>query len=182
MEYPDAMGDLTRKLLLWIAKFGSQKDQIRETGLPQSALSKFFEEDRQTPYRVTLNHLERIAKTRGVRASQILLEAEDVELPGSREPRRGTLSVVDQARLAWEDLFDGDPLRGRRVLANLQHQEQLGYTDLISNVVRSIIDHGPNDAIPIVTKLLHDATKEIREAPKTAKLREGMAREYRRIR
>jgi hypothetical protein len=176
------MGKLTAKALKWIGNFGTRTEQVAATGLRQPDLTKMLSKNRKSPPRITLDHLETIAKRRLLEASQVLQEIEAVDLPEARVPRHGTLSVVDQARIAWEELFENDPLRGKRVLTNLQHQEALGYTDLVSNIVRAIIDNGPSDAIPLVTKLLHDATKETRETPKTAKLRAEMAREYKRIR
>jgi len=182
------MSDLNRKALLWIQKFGRQKDQIAETGLPNPTLTKLLDKEGKYGRRkgvqgkVTLDHINHIAKARRVYPSDVVLDIERVELEDAGIPRRGTLEVMDQARIAWEELFASDPLRGKRVLKNLQHQEALGYTDLISEVVRLVIDLGPAEAAPVVNNLLHEAGKKSRETPKMRERRAAMAKEYRQIR
>lgn len=71
----------------------------------------------------------------------------------------------------WEKLFRGNPARAKRVLGNLIEQERRGYTDLVSEIVALILEHGPDKAYRPIGKAIDRFEKAHSDSRKTQKKR-----------
>ena len=127
---------------------------------------------------VKLSQLESLAKSQRFAHVWPLLREIELEMVD-----RGAAVVRMEDRFLdeWRVLFAHDHVRAEQVLVNLIHQEKLGYTQLVSTVVRAIIDQGPNAAAGEVAALLHSYREKERPKSVITKLRRQMAAEYEEI-
>lgn len=172
---------LVDKFLEWLKKnYGTRRGGVNEAaadlGIDQGHASRILQGKSSADLR--LSHLERLATKHGFRGTAWRLVK---EIEQEKVQRRGAavVPIEERHRQAWEDLFRNHPVRGEQVLVNMRHQEALGYTDLVSEIVREIIDKGPNEAAIEVATKLH-AFKEEKSGPRT-RLRRKLAAEYEEI-
>ena len=167
------MPDTRRKFLEWLANRAPEKKGehghasavAEEVGLSQPFVSRMLNAwkagDNEKRGDVSLTTLDTIAETVGKDATwELVKEIEE------SSTARTVIPIDHQIVRKWRALFRRNPRRGQRVLDNLKLQEDLGYTDAISRMVRAIIELGPDQAIPAVVDevvtLGKDETREIR--------------------
>lgn len=132
----------TVKLLKWLRKnAGAMSDSAfaRFIGLAQSNVSRHRgKEGPRATYDPRVSKLVQIAKK--LRPSMAFSEViAEIEKEASADSRSEEQRRADAAYQVWLSLFESDPARGERVLANLNVQELLGITDQISRVVNTIV-------------------------------------------
>lgn len=168
---------LSDKFLQWLKNHykgrGAGTRLAKDLGVSQPQGGRILSKKR---WDAPLDALAPIAKAHQLDPWKLLKEIETEVI------QRGAPSVVsldEKHRQQWDALFKADRRRAERVLMNLQHQEDLGYTELVSEVVRLIIDLGPAAAaVKVAAKL--DAFEEKRTASLT-KLRRKLSAEYEEI-
>lgn len=183
------MDSITAKAAAWLRKqqtekpvgaHGEQKALERATGLDQSLVNRAIKAGRWDP---SLSTLERIAQFRrarfgeDARVFEIVHEIDSEVIPERKRP----VPIEERWLDLWRHLFRGNPRRAQRILVNIRHQEELGYTDLISNVVRMILRDGPEKASHDIAAVLFKAGRAMKETDKTRKIREKQAAEYEEI-
>ncbi len=168
------------KLLKWLKKnAGSMSDTEfgRLIGLSQSNVSRHRAKADAASYNPTVGKLaEIVAKLRPKTPLSTVLQ--EIEKESSPDPRTDEQRRADAAYQVWLRLFEDDPARGERVLANLKVQETLGLTDLVSNVVNLIVtQHDQVKRIAAVTDALASEEKESR-GKRFQKIAAAYAEEY----
>lgn len=171
---------LSDKFLIWFKKrvptgHGGQTRAANELGIGQPQVAKIL--GGSSGGNIGINTLEKISTAIGHQYVWELLKEIESGRPGRRKGE--LVSIEERYWPDWKSLFRANPRRAQVVLLNMRHQEKMGYTDLVSQVVRLIIDEGPNLAAGKVAAILGEYEEE-RDGQRT-KLRRKLAEEYREI-
>lgn len=153
---------------------GDQSATAIDLGTDQPWISKVLSAKAD----VTIGRLQEIASALPKPLADLIREIDDEVDP---KPNAEVRSIDENLRRAWVVLFRNEPRRGMRVLANMRHQEQLGYTDLISEIAATIIERGPALAIPKVSTALAQAAEHEQKGGRRESLRKRLAQEYKQI-
>lgn len=162
---------ITVKLLKWLKKnAGTRSDPefARLIGLSQSNVYRHRQKADSEGYDPKISKLAEIARKLRPNSplSAVIAEVERESAPDRRTREERD---VDAAYQLWLSLFEADPERAERVLANLAVQERLGITELVSSVVNAIVtQHDTARRIAAVNDLLlaepdADRTKRFRQ-------------------
>ena len=127
-------------------------------------------------------------KVQGIHRSETLAKIEDAlgklidelleEIEEEQENVATTVAIDRKLYEEWDALFKRNSRRGRKVLMNLKHQEELGYTDAISRIVRHVVELGPDEALRPVMLELDKMAKRNDVQPS---LRRKLAKEFRKL-
>lgn len=171
---------MPRKFLSWLEKRtpktrGASTRVGEELGIDQGYAWRLI--NGKSGGDVSLSTLETITKK---------LRYEDVwrlvkEIESERPPliERKVVPIEERYWPDWKALFESNPVRAQRVLMNMRHQEELAYTDLISQIVRLVIDEGPRLAAGKVAGILSDYEEET--SAQRTRLRRKLREEYEEI-
>lgn len=164
----------------WKRRSGANKRAVALLNLHQSDISRVCSGERNP----TLRMLIRIAARREVTLQELQKTIHDFSEPPARHHRRrrggplqNVVSINRSFETWYEDLLKKHPQRARRLAMNIEQQDGLEYTDLISVIVRTIIDLGPKRAATIIRDMLEAHVESPSKAREAKRAR--FAAEYR---
>lgn len=132
--------------------WGSKSELARRLGVDKGDMSRWLDQSKAP--NVTLENFEQIMLR--ARPEQDLMRTFR-EIMGEREIVKSPSNIAlleDRYREAWERLFRGNLGRARRVLYNMEDQEDQQITELISEVVRAVLYHGPAECLQPIADIL----------------------------
>jgi len=134
----------------WLRALSNELGGQSETGIPQPQVSKILGGSRG----MNLHQVKQVAKHHGREVAELIQEIENYE-PKSPALPNNLESINRRFETVLAELFEKHPSRARRLALNIEYQDRIGLTDLISEMVRTVIELGPNEAAVPVAELLH---------------------------